>query len=126
MYTDYSFDPPFGFTVAVYCYYLLFCKFFILLIYCYDLLFGFSLQAFAKNTGTRFSTYACMSSANDKRCGFEIKLGANQIDSAADGLLKVQKEILKEKDGNRQKFCVYFAACPMPHTEDRMVYLSFR
>lgn len=42
MYTDYSFDPPFGFTVAVYCYYLLFCKFIILLIYCYDLLFDFT------------------------------------------------------------------------------------
>ncbi len=48
-----------------------------------------------------------MPSANDKRCGFEIKLGANQVDSAADGLLKVQKEILKEKDGNPAKIlCV--------------------
>ena len=40
-------------------------------------------------------------------CGFEIKLGANQIDAAAEGLLKIQKEILAEKDGRpAQMLCV--------------------
>ncbi len=32
-------------------------------------------------------------------CGFEIKLGANQIDDAAANLLKIKKEISNEKNG---------------------------
>ena len=40
-------------------------------------------------------------------CGFEIKLGANQIDAAAEDLLKIQSEIISEKDGKPAKIlCV--------------------
>ena len=31
-------------------------------------------------------------------CGFEIKLGANQIDTAAENLLKIKKEIVSEDE----------------------------
>ena len=32
-------------------------------------------------------------------CEFEITPGANQIDAAAEGLLKIKNEILSERDG---------------------------
>jgi len=59
-----------------------------------------------------------MPSANDKRCGFEIKLGANQVDSAADGLLKVQKEILKERreTGQNTVCTLRLVQCRIPKT----------
>lgn len=40
-------------------------------------------------------------------CGFEIKLGASQIDAAAENLLKIKKEIEEEPDGKPPKIlCV--------------------
>ena len=41
-----------------------------------------------------------ISMPNGQWCGFEIKLGANQIDDAAEGLLNIKKDIESEKDGN--------------------------
>lgn len=74
------------------------------------------LRIYAESFGARLFHYqdynnreidAVISLPSGEWCGFEIKLGANQIDSAADGLLKVQKEILKEKDGEPAKIlCV--------------------
>ena len=40
-------------------------------------------------------------------CAFEIKLGANQIDAAAENLLKIQKEIQNDPKGRPPKvLCV--------------------
>ncbi len=50
---------------------------------------------------------AVISLPSGEWCGFEIKLGANQIDAAAKGLLKIQNEILAEEDGKPAKIlCV--------------------
>lgn len=50
---------------------------------------------------------AVISLPSGEWCGFEIKLGANQIDAAAEGLLKIQSEIISEKDGKPAKIlCV--------------------
>lgn len=42
---------------------------------------------------------AVISMPDGSWCGFEIKLGANQIDLAASKLLKLQRDILKDPDG---------------------------
>ena len=39
-------------------------------------------------------------------CGFEIKLGANQIDEAAANLLKINNKILKEGGNPAKTLCV--------------------
>lgn len=45
--------------------------------------------------------------ADGEWCAFEIKLGANQIDAAAEGLVKLKKEIEKEEKGKAPKImCV--------------------
>lgn len=45
--------------------------------------------------------------ADGEWCAFEIKLGANQIDAAAENLLKIKKEIEKEQGGKPPKvLCV--------------------
>ena len=50
---------------------------------------------------------AVISLPSGEWCGFEIKLGANQIDAASQNLLKIQNEILAEKDGKPAKvLCV--------------------
>lgn len=50
---------------------------------------------------------AVISLPNGEWCGFEIKLGANQIDDAAKNLLKIKKEIIAEKNGKEPKMlCV--------------------
>lgn len=50
---------------------------------------------------------AVISLPSGEWCGFEIKLGANQIDAASQNLLKIQHEILAEKDGKPAKvLCV--------------------
>ena len=44
---------------------------------------------------------------NGDWCAFEIKLGANQIDAAAEGLIKLQKAIIEEDNGRPPKIlCV--------------------
>ncbi|MCR5737722.1 MAG: DUF4143 domain-containing protein [Eubacterium sp.] len=44
---------------------------------------------------------------NGEWCGFEIKLGAHQIDEAAANLLSIQKDILSDKNGRAAKtLCV--------------------
>ena len=42
---------------------------------------------------------AVISLPDGQWCGFEIKLGANQIDDAAESLLNIKKDIESEKDG---------------------------
>ena len=37
--------------------------------------------------------------SDNRWCAFEIKLGANQIDAAAEGLLKIQREIMADSKG---------------------------
>ena len=55
--------------------------------------------------------------ANGQWCAFEIKLGANQIDTAAENLLKIKRQI--EEDA----FC---AVCRMPPIGVPMVFLLFQ
>ncbi len=47
---------------------------------------------------------------NGQRCAFEIKLGANQIDTAAEKLLAINTRWRKNPGVSRQKSCVLFAA----------------
>lgn len=50
---------------------------------------------------------AVVSLPSGEWCGFEIKLGANQIDAAAESLLKIKREIEKDEDGRPSKIlCV--------------------
>ncbi len=46
---------------------------------------------------------AVISMPDGSWCGFEIKLGANQIDDAAENLLKIKRDIEKEPGGNPPK-----------------------
>ena len=50
---------------------------------------------------------AVISLPNGQWCGFEIKLGANQIDDAAANLIKIRDEIIADHNGNPpQMLCV--------------------
>lgn len=50
---------------------------------------------------------------NGDWCAFEIKLGANQIDFAAESLLKINKKLKKILRANRLKSYALFAVCQM-------------
>ena len=65
---------------------------------------------------------AVIAMPNGKWCGFEIKLGANQIDMAAENLIKIKNEI-KEL---RQIRYVLYVDYLMLHIKDLMEYLLFR
>jgi len=55
-------------------------------------------------------------------CAFEIKLGANRIDSAAENLIKVRGK-LRKKAAIRLRFCVWCADYQMLHIKERTEYM---
>lgn len=66
------------------------------------------LKIYAESFGAKLYHYqdyrgkeidAVIELSNDTWCAFEIKLGANQIDTAAEGLLELKKEIEKDPKG---------------------------
>lgn len=58
-------------------------------------------------------------------CAFEIKLGANQIDAAAQNLLNIKKLLRMIPKANHLLFCVFFAAWQMLLISDLMVFSLF-
>ena len=59
-------------------------------------------------------------------CAFEIKLGANQIDTAAASLLEIKREIEKEEKGRPRLSWGSSVVWPMRHISGRMVSMSSR
>lgn len=62
---------------------------------------------------------AVISLPNGEWCGFEIKLGANQIDAAAQNLTRIRNEIRKDGEKSRQPY-VLSVDFPMQHICARM------
>lgn len=51
-------------------------------------------------------TFGALYIEGPKWCGFEIKLGANQIDAAASNLVKINNQIIKEAGKPAKALCV--------------------
>lgn len=68
---------------------------------------------------------AVIAMPDGKWCGFEIKLGANQIDMAAENLIKIKMK-LRQMVGLHQIHYVLFVDYLMLHIKDLMEYLLFR
>lgn len=68
---------------------------------------------------------AVIAMPDGKWCGFEIKLGANQIDMAAENLIKIKMK-LKQVEELRQIRYVLYADYLMLHIKDLMEYLLCR
>ena len=67
--------------------------------------FGASLYHYQDYSGREID--AVIEMPDGSWCAFEIKLGANQIDAAAENLLKIQKEIQNDPKGRPPKvLCV--------------------
>ena len=60
-----------------------------------------------------------------KWCGFEIKLGANQIDMAAENLIKIKNEIKASGGTAPDSLCV-ICGLSMLRIKDLMEYLLCR
>ena len=62
--------------------------------------------------------------ADGEWCAFEIKLGANQIDAAAEGLKKIKKEIENEPDGKPPRIlCVICGLSSAAYRREDGVYV---
>lgn len=68
---------------------------------------------------------AVIAMPDGKWCGFEIKLGANQIDMAAENLIKIKMK-LKQVEELRQIRYVLYVDYLMLHIKDLMEYLLCR
>ena len=77
----------------------------------FNLVFGASLYHYQDYDNKEID--AVVELKNGDWCAFEIKLGANQIDFAAESLLKINKKLKQILRANRLKPYALFAVCQM-------------
>ncbi len=66
--------------------------------------FGAELYHYQDYSGNEID--AVISLPDGSWCGFEIKLGADQIDAAADNLLRIKRAIMKDGGVQAKAMCV--------------------
>lgn len=94
---------------------LIFQRFVLVFCACvFNLVFGASLYHYQDYDNKEID--AVIELKNGDWCAFEIKLDANQIDFAAESLLKINKKLKKILRANRLKSYALFAVCQTPLT----------
>ena len=58
-----------------------------------------------------------------KWCGFEIKLGANQIDEAANNLVKINREIIEDGGEPAKSLCIIYGLVNAAYRRPDGVYV---